>query len=65
MSKSNKIMTIFENCGSILDSPVISSNGKKLNFNLTRDVLEKKQKLNILKIKYLMMKLMKKIIMKI
>ena len=52
MSKSNnKIITIFENCGSILDSPIISSNGKKRNFNLTRDILEKK-----IEIKYLFRK---------
>ena len=51
MSKSNKIITIFENCGSILDSPVISSNGKKRNFNLTRDIIEKK-----IEIKYLFKK---------
>ena len=47
----NKIITIFENYGSILDSPIISSNGKKRNFDLTRDILEKK-----IEIKYLLKK---------
>ena len=48
---NNKIITIFENYGSILDSPIISSNGKKRNFDLTRDILEKK-----IEIKYLLKK---------
>ena len=53
MSKSNKIMTIFENCGSILYSPVISSKGKKRNFDLTRNILEKKIEIKYIKNKIL------------
>ena len=40
--KNNQILTIFENYASTLSDPLILENGKKRNFDLSRDINEKR-----------------------
>ena len=40
--KNNQILTIFENYASTLSDPLILENGKKRNFDLARDINEKR-----------------------
>ena len=40
--KNNQVLTIFENYASTLSDPLILENGKKRNFDLSRDINEKR-----------------------
>ena len=40
--KNNQILTIFENYASTLSDPLILENGKRRNFDLARDINEKR-----------------------